>query len=161
MTTIEPSAATEAERELYLTGSCHAFALALHRRHGMAILVVGDADRPYWSDDADPDNAVPSVLHCYAVDGEGRAWDVLGVRPVSEIARELLERHPDVETLDQDLLAGEAAMALYVDGMGEDGADRPLHALSEADIAEAMDCAARALAPIEHLIATPGPAAAP
>lgn len=149
------SAADGSDRELYLQGSCHVLAAALHRRYGMSILVVCDPDSPYWSDPADADNFIPSVLHCYAVDADGTAWDVLGGRPVEAVARELLDRHPDVERTDTELLHAEDDLALFVDGMTSDGIDRPLHAYTETDVAEADACALRALG---HMLPPPRPA---
>lgn len=37
------SLANENDQDLYLNGSCHVFATALHRRYGMSLLVVGTA----------------------------------------------------------------------------------------------------------------------
>ena len=140
-----PSSADPADVELYMQGSCHAFALALHRTHGMRLLVATDLDERYWEDEADADNYIPSVVHVMAVDGEGVAWDVTGSRPVASVPSYLAERHPDVRSLDVEEACGEFGLSTYVDGMGGDDADRPLHSLSETDLEEARDCADRVL----------------
>lgn len=140
------SSADEGEIELYARGSCHAFAVALHRRLGFGFLVVTDPGSPYWEDEADADNFVPSVTHVLAVDAEGTAWDVLGARPADAAEAECRARHWDVVDSDSDAFPGEEGLSTYVDGMGEDDVDRPLHALSDADVDEAWDCARRVLA---------------
>lgn len=140
------SLANENDQDLYLNGSCHVFATALHRRYGMSLLVVGDGDNPYWIDDADPDNSIPSVVHCYGVDADGMAWDVLGVRPLSDVSRELLDRHCDVETLSEDHFPDEAGLDVYVDGRGDTMIDRPLHSFRDDDVVEADACISRILA---------------
>lgn len=145
MTVVGASLATESDRDLYLNGSCHVFVTALYRRYGMSILVVADGDTPYWVDDADPDNSIPSVVHCYGVDADGMAWDVLGVRPIGDVSRELLDRHGDVKALSEDHFPDEAGLDTYVDGRGDTSIDRPLHAFTDADVAEADACISRIL----------------
>jgi len=148
----QPSAASEADVQLYAEGSCHVFALALHRRLGTGFLVVTDPGRPYWEDPADADNVIPSVTHVYALAPDGTAWDVRGARPVEAVPGEVRERWPDVLEVDTDAFGHEGGLATYVDDMGgaandpdETEVDRPLHAVSEADIDEAWDCALRIL----------------
>jgi hypothetical protein len=161
MHSVSPSAADESDIELYTQGSCHAFAIALHRRLGFGFLVVLDPDNPYWEDPSDADNAIASVTHVYALDAEGVAWDVLGSRPASTVKGEIMDRHPDVLGYDTDEFGGEHGLSTYVDGMADPHADmgdgeeeedrdapevdRPLHRLSPSDVDEAWDCALRVL----------------
>lgn len=151
------STADEAEVELYAMGSCHAFAVALHRRLGFGFLVVTDPGSPYWEDEADADNFVPSVTHVLAVDADGTAWDVLGARPADAAEAECRARHCDVQCSDTDAFPAEEGLSTYVDGMVGDGADRPLHALSDADVDEAWECAVRVLSGVPGF-PSPGPA---
>jgi hypothetical protein len=162
MSDLQASTADEADIQLYTEGSCHALAVALHRNLGFGFLVVTDPDNPYWEDEADGDNAIPSVTHVLAVDADGNAWDVLGVRPAAAVREEILDRHPDVRSIDSDEFQAERGLSTYVDGMGDgecgDEVDRPLHAISDADVAEAWECALRVLADVPGFQASRGPA---
>jgi hypothetical protein len=83
------SDAAAAEGAKYTEGECHVFAAALHRRFGWPIHLVVDHSRPHWEDPADPDNAIPTVVHAVAVDPAGNAWDVSGVRSLDAIKTEV------------------------------------------------------------------------
>lgn len=129
----------EGQKELYLRGSCHVLAAALHRKFGWSFLVVTDPGELYWVDPADADNFIPAVVHVYAVDLEGRAWDVLGSRFVHEVLDELAERHPDVAHFSTEEIGSTEGMVTYVDGMGGSDVDRPLHAIRDEDVEEALE----------------------
>ena len=135
------SGPNDGERELYLRGSCHVMATALHRAFGWSFLVVTDADELYWVDPTDPDNFIPAVVHVYATTPDGLAWDVLGSRPVDEVISELVERHPDVAHFATDEVATFEGLATYVDGMGQADVDRPLHSIEDEDVAAALEIA--------------------
>lgn len=143
------AAPTESDQQLYLEGSCHLFALALHRMHGFGLLVFSDLGEVYWEDPEDPDNTIPAVLHVYAVDGDGVAWDVLGGRPREKIVEEMRDRHWNLDIPEEDDIASEASLMTYVDHADADdpegSVDRPLHSIRPEDVAEATADVSRIL----------------
>lgn len=130
------SAADEDDIRLYSQEFCHVMATALHRMFHCRMLVVLDSDEIYWQDDADPDNFVPSVVHVYALDGQGSAWDVLGVRPQEDVREDVCGRWRILQ-YDSDEIRGEGELSVYV------GDDRPLASFTEEDVLEAQECARR------------------
>lgn len=147
MTDLNPSTAGQAETFAYTEGRCHAFALALARRLGWGLLVVTDPLNPHWEDEADADNAIPSVTHVYALDGDGMAWDVLGSRPVAAVEAELRELFPAVAGYDEDVLSDPSGLDAYVAASADDF-DRPLEALADGEVDAAWLCAERVLADV-------------
>lgn len=146
--TFTPSAAGEAEAAPWMEGMCHVLAVALHRAHGWRIHLVLDEGEPYWEDPADADNTIPSVLHAYAVDPDGVAWDALGARPLGEVAEECRLRWP-IACYGSDELRSEAELRAYVGCWGEEGGeevDRPLVSYGERAVDEAAAFAQSSLA---------------
>lgn len=144
------SSATDAELDRWRTGECHVFAVALHRRFGWPIHLVLDADETYWEDPADADNTIPAVVHAFALDREGNAWDIAGCRPEDLVGADL-EGWVHVGTRDSDTCTSETALRTWVGCWSEDGdepVDRPLAEYTEADVAEADDVALRVLADV-------------
>lgn len=134
---------TDDEQCYYLEGACHVFAMALHRAFGWSFLVVTDPEEIIWTDPEDEDNFIPAVIHVYAVDEVGRAWDILGKRDLDAVIPELRKRHEDVQYFDQDSFANLDCLSMYVDGMGHSDVDRPLHSVREEDVEEALATAIR------------------
>lgn len=154
------STATEGERETYTQGACHVFALALHRAFGWPMQVVmDDRGEPHWENPEDPDDFILQVCHVYALDEAGMAWDVLGVRPETEVALELREDY-GLWQGSTDECRNEGELAPHVDGRpehGDDGIDRPLHAYSEEDVAQAAEVARRVLDSLPGFARVPSP----
>lgn len=137
--------ASEAEIELYTRGSCHVLALAFERRFSNGFVLVTDPEEIYWEGDGETDD-IPAVLHVYALDEAGTAWDALGPRPIESIEAHVRELFPDARSVSLDRLPDTESLLAYVDR--DDMADRPLHEVTEADIVEAAEC-------VERLLGTP------
>lgn len=148
----QSSTAPDDLREQYSHGECHVLAVAMHRQFGWPIHVVLDAAELYWEDPDDPDNVIPSVVHCYAVDPDGNAWDIHGVRPESSIRREASMTYA-IGDYDSHLVETEEELATYVgcwvakadpnddDEPEPDPIDRPLHEYTDDDVEEAWTAA--------------------
>ena len=134
--TLQHSTATGEDIQFYCHGMCHVFAVALHRRFGWSLLVVLNAEEHYWDDPLDADNFISSVEHVYAVDEALKAWDVLGVRPLSEVKDEL---GLDENAYDSDEVGSEEGLNHYVGCWANDGSsiDRPLVEYSDEDVVAA------------------------
>lgn len=138
--------ASDAEKDLYSTGFCHVHAIAAHRLHGGAFLVILDHGEPYWCGE-DPDDVMPAVVHVFSVhDAPGGviARDVLGDRPVADALAEAVERfnlRPELAEASRDSLE---ELLDYVDQ--EEDCDRPLCGFTETDVEEAMAVATAAAA---------------
>jgi len=157
MSGFRPSEATPDDVELYTSGECHVLAVAIHRRTGWPMHVVLDQDERWWEDPEDDDNWIPAVAHVYCVDPDGNAWDIEGVRPLSEVPSLASERF-GVRDYDSDEVRSEEGLKPYIGCWGDDGEeiDRPLCEYGDADVDDAWEAACRALG---HL---PGfPAASP
>lgn len=153
---LQRSSATHDDVDFYREGMCHVFAIALHRRFGWYLHVVLDQDEHYWEDPADADNFIPTTAHVYAVDEELNAWDVRGVRPLSEVKKEL---DGLVSEYDSDEIRSERDLKLYVGCWAEEGEepiDRPLSEYSDADVAEADAVAQRVLGHLPQFVHQPG-----
>lgn len=98
-------------------------------------------EEPFWEDD--DGEGVPSVLHVYALDADGMAWDALGPRPVDAIEAHLRQLFPDARAISLDRVTGVSGLMRYVDVAVM--ADRPLHEVAEADVIAAMSLAERLL----------------
>lgn len=142
----ESSTAPEDIREQYSQGECHILAVALHRRFGWSLHVVLDAEQTYWQDPDDPDNSIASVVHCYAVDEDGYAWDIHGVRPEADIRREVSTAY-GIGQYDSDRVFNEMQLATYV-GCWAEKID------PEADVEEAWAVAEQYLAHLDGWPAT-------
>lgn len=139
------SLANEDEIAEFSEGSCHVFALAVHRMTGWPMHVVLDHGEPYWVDPEDCDNWIPSVIHVFCVDESDRFWDIQGCRPRDEVYREMTDWMNIIE-YDSDLIHDEAALSIYVGCWGEDELiDRPLMDYTEAEVTEAASAARRVL----------------
>lgn len=140
------SHATDEDIEQYTSGECHVFAVALHRMLGWQMCAVLDYGEPYWEDPVDPDNFIPAVCHVFAVDPDGRAWDVMGIRKREGI-REEVESWCSISDYVSEEICSELDLAMYVGEWGEDESgdpiERPLHAFTEADVQEATEKALR------------------
>jgi hypothetical protein len=140
------SQATGDDIEQYTRGECHVFAVALHRILGWQMLAVLDYGEMYWEDPEDPDNFIPAVCHIFAVDPDGHAWDVMGVRKYEDV-RDEVESWCSIFEYVSEEICSELDLAMYVGEWGEDAdgdpVDRPLHAFSEADVQEAIEKALR------------------
>lgn len=143
------SRATEDDLEQYTAGECHVFAVALHRHFGWPMLAVLDYGEPYWENPEDPDDFIPAACHVFAVDPDGQAWDVMGIRK-SEDVREEVESWCSISAYVAEHLSLEDELAPYVGEWGEDEdgnlIDRPLQAYTEADVQEALEKAFRVFA---------------
>lgn len=120
------------------------FAIALARRFGWTIHLVLDNDERYWEDPADSDNFIPTVIHAYAIDERGNAWDVLGVRHYSAIRPEI-DEWIEIRDYASDDELSEQDLAMYVGCWSSEGEpiDRPLSEYSDADVQEALHVAQR------------------
>ena len=140
-----PACLLEQPLEYYCEGGCQELAVALHRNLGWEIVLVIQPDEPYWEDEEDSDNFIASVVHAYAVDPAGNAWDIQGVRPAAKMQEEAKERFL-VWSTDTDWVANESDLATYVGEWGEpEPIDRPLFAYTDGDIERAWRDAQRAL----------------
>lgn len=137
---------SDAEIAYYTRGSCHVLAIALERRFSNGFVLVTDPEETYREGDDETDD-VPAVLHVYALDGDGVAWDALGPRPVEAIEAHVRELFPDARQVSLDRLPDVEALMAYVDR--DDLADLPLHPVDEADVFEATECLERLLAGVE------------
>lgn len=141
--------------EHYSHGGCHELAVALHRKLGWDMVVVTQPEEPYWEDEGDPDNSIPCVVHVYAVDPAGNAWDILGSRPSEQVRQETQERFL-VGNLDTDWLRSEGELTVYVGEWGDpDPIDRPLFAYTDEDVERAWRDARKALAHLPGWSETP------
>ena len=86
------SGASDDDVEYYTTGSCHWFAVALHREFGWPFMIVADRSETYWQDPNDDETSIPAVVHVYAVSPDGKAWDIFGCRDVKSVQNEVEER---------------------------------------------------------------------
>lgn len=145
-----PSSADFAQTETYRHRLCHVFAVALHRRFGWAIHLVLDQSEPFWTDPRDSDNYIPAVIHVYAVDPQGNAWDVSGVRALNTIAEDLAQ-WTTIGEHDSDDVIAESGLRSYVGSWSDDDdeqdepIDRPLSDYADADVVEADGVAMRVL----------------
>jgi len=143
------SLADEGEAQLYAEGSCHVFALALHRNLGWPMLVVTNPEEASWEDPEDSDNRIDNVVHVFAVN-DGLAYDIFGTRPQDQATEWCHAKWYDVTVTDTDLCRSEGELAMYVEGAsGEYDEDidpyRPLHSYTDADIDEAWEVAKRVI----------------
>jgi hypothetical protein len=155
------SGAAEREVEEYRQGACHLFAVALHRRFGWRMHVVLDAAEAFWTDEADADNFIASVVHVYAVDGRGKCWDVAGSRPFALIGDDLAS-WVEIGERDSDECRSEAELATYVGCWAEEGEEpieRPLWSYGDAEVEAADAVALRVLAGLPGFPAVAAPAA--
>lgn len=130
-----PSLATEDDVRAYTSGDSHALAVALHRRFGWHLLVVTDSRDPVWIDPANAENVIPSVVHVYAVDSNGDAWDIRGKRPRVGIRDDMYEFF-NVQDFEEDECLDEEDLSFYV-GVWSDTGDpvvRPLPNYSDDDL---------------------------
>lgn len=143
------SQATEDDIDQYTTGECHVFAVALHRRFGWPMMTVLDYGEPYWENPEDSEDFIPAVCHVFAIDPDGHAWDVMGVRKREDV-REEVESWCSISDYVAEYLSVEDELAPYVGVWGEDEEgnliDRPLHAFTEKDVEEATEKAFRIFA---------------
>lgn len=140
------SQASDDDIEQYTRGECHVFAVALHRMFGWQMLACLDYGDPFWVDPSDPDNFISSVNHVYAIDSDGNAWDVMGVRKYGDVRAEV-ESWCSISDYVSEELYSELDLAMYVGEWGEDASgdpiDRPLDAFTEACVQEATETALR------------------
>lgn len=145
---VENSTASSSDIERYSWGECHVFAVALHRRFGWPMKIVTDLAERYWEDPDDPDNYIPSVVHVYAVDENDMAWDISGVRPVSEIYHDL-NTWCKVKEYDSEMVHSEAGLRYFVgcwsDDPDTDEIDRPLMIYDDDDVLMAEQVAESSL----------------
>ncbi|HRJ02345.1 MAG TPA: hypothetical protein PKV67_16480 [Hyphomonas sp.] len=143
------SKANDHDIDQYTTGECHVFAVALHRRFGWPMLAVLDYGEPYWENSEDPEDFIPAVCHVFAIDPDGQAWDVMGIRKREDV-REEVESWCSISDYVTEHLSIEDELAPYVGEWGEDGEgnliDQPLHAFTEKDVEEATEKAFRIFA---------------
>lgn len=158
-----PSHATQAQIDEYSSGSCHILAVALHRHLGWEIDVRLDNGEPYWTDEADPDNFIPAVLHVYAIDPHDQAWDIRGVRPCNEIGEEM-ESMYFPSGPDSDQLRNELQLRPYVGCWAEafddeqaQEIDRPLCDYTDEDVALAWGVACRVFKAVAGFDPHPAP----
>ena len=86
------STASEDEIEVYTMGCCHLLALAMHRKFGWSLLTVESGEESYVASYEDNSiDEVPCVLHVYAVDDHGQAWDIVGSRAFADVRKEAAE----------------------------------------------------------------------
>lgn len=149
------SSASEEDKLRYMEGDCHLLAVALHRKLGWRIQAQLDQADPFWQDENDSDNFIPNVLHVYALDGQGRAWDIMGRRPESMISGEMEELFSPQDP-SSDEMRSESELKMYVgcwaeacDGEEVEEIDRPLGEYSDQDIEQAWQVAARVFAGME------------
>ena len=142
---LTPSQATPEECVEYSEGSCHYLALALHQKLGWEMSVQIDQAEHFWEDEADGDNYLPAVLHVYAIDPNGQAWDIHGRRPQDEIREDIEARFSPMEP-DSDDCRSEGELRCYVGewaDAGEDPIERPLHTYTQEDLDRAWQVAVR------------------
>jgi hypothetical protein len=147
--------------ETYSQGLCHAFALAIAERTGWPIRIVVDHGNPWWQDPADPDNAIPSVVHCLARAPNGELWDVRGSRSEAEL-RDEMEAWCSIEEYDEVDVDHPTEMAVYIGCWGiEEEIERPLVELTSRDMSDARLAVERVLGePLRRFAcepAAPGP----
>lgn len=133
-----PSLATEDDVNAYTSGDSHTLAVALHRRFGWNLLVVTDSRDPVWIDPDNAGNVIPSVVHVYAVDSNGDAWDIRGKRPRSGIRDDMYEIF-NVQDFEEDVCTDEDDLSFYV-GVWSDTGDpvvRPLSSYTDDDLVAA------------------------
>lgn len=156
---MKQSRATPEQILNYTEGQCHVLAVALHRAFGWSMELALSPEDPFWSDPADSDNYIEGVVHVYALDEQGNAWDIRGVRPWSAVRAEV-EALFSPQSLSLDNCANEQHLATYVGCWGEDAEgdliERPLEEYDDAAVAQAWAVAQQALA---HLPGWPTPAA--
>lgn len=136
--TLHPS---EEALEQFTTGECHVLALALHRAYGLKIMAVVDYSEPYSSivdDNGDKGEDIPSVIHVYAVDAAGMAWDIRGARPADRkaIMADITEAFPDLCHCEGNLSTEDWSEDDVARHSAND--DMPLFHYGEADIGKAL-----------------------
>ena len=138
MSLLTPSLAADDDIRAYTAGDSHTLAVALHRRFGWRMMVVTDARDPFWKEPGNGDGDIPSVVHVYAVDGNGDAWDIRGKRPVTA-ARDDCYSYFNVQDFYFDDCDDEDDLSYYVGVWSDNGepVERPLPYYSEQDIADA------------------------
>lgn len=122
--------------EYFTQGSCHEFAIALHRITGWPMLVCSSPE-PYGSDEDGEE--IDSVIHVYVVNPEtSEAYDVRGIRPsdIETLKNEVEAIYCD-EIYSTDTCRSEGEVMYYVDS--EDSGDKPLSAFKENDIEVAKE----------------------
>jgi hypothetical protein len=133
-----PSQADEDDIRAYTSGDSHTLAVALHRRFGWRMLVVTDARDPYWRDPVNPEDEIPCVVHVYALDERGDAWDIRGKRHRESVRDDCYEFF-NVLDFNEEICDDEDDLAFYVGVWSDDGTpiERPLPYYSEQDLAVA------------------------
>lgn len=151
---LSPSTASPHQISKYSQGECHVFAVALHRLFGWQLEVIIDLEEVHWENPGNPDHVINAVVHVVAVDAQGIAWDIHGMRPLDELREELEQSaHLTIGEYGSTEVYDEADLQDWV-GTGEitddDGnvidVDRPLSAYVEDDVIEAMAIARSVLA---------------
>lgn len=135
MTVDVPSLATETDIRRYTSGESHALAIALHRRFGWKIACVTDSHDHFWTDPANPENVIPTVIHVYAVDEAGDYWDIRGKRSKAGVYAELYHLFHALD-FSIDECETEEDIGFYVGHWAEIGeaVERPLSSYSEDDL---------------------------
>lgn len=138
MAVLAPSLATEEDIRAYTSGDSHLLAVALHRRFGWSLLVVTDSRDPVWVDPMNDESVIPSVVHVYAVDGSGDAWDIRGKRPLVAVRDEMYELF-NVQDFEETECCDEADLSFYVGEWSDTGDPivRPLASYTDDDLAVA------------------------
>jgi hypothetical protein len=133
-----PSLATDDDVRAYTSGDSHTLAVALHRRFGWKLMVITDSRDPFWVDPGDPSNTIPAVVHVYALDGNGDAWDIRGKRPRVAIRDDMYELF-NVQDFEEDECADEDDLSFFVGVWSDTGEPvvRPLPAYTEEDLVAA------------------------
>jgi hypothetical protein len=106
-----PSKATESDVTVYMEGSCHDFACALHRYTGWPFIIVYDKSEP--SIHNEDGEILHSLMHVACLDPNGNVWDVTG-RITRVKAANHFRKYMDFGKVGFDVLASPAELERYI-----------------------------------------------
>ena len=146
------SKASTADKQWYTQGECHILAVALHRNLGWLLLVMCEADKPWWQDPKDPKVSTYAVAHVYALSPDGLAWDIRGAMPVERIDQDMRNYFRLTVAPTRHLCNKERDLGAHVHNMGKAYVHltRPLLEYSEEDVELSWGVAKEVFAGVEE-----------
>lgn len=125
---------SEDDKAYYSQGSCHEFAIAMHRLYGTKF-VIAFSDNIF--DGSEGEEEQYDIIHVYAWDEKtDMLYDVFGCIAFAEM-RDNIENHFMCAVYDTDYCYSENELAMYIDNEGNH--NRQLTSFKEKDIEEAKD----------------------
>lgn len=125
---------SENDKEYYSQGSCHEFAIAMHRLYGTKF-IIAFSDNVF--DGSEEENEQYDIIHVYAWDDKtDMLYDVFGSIPIQEM-RDNIENRFMCDIYETDYCYSEKELSIYIDS--ENNYNKQLTSFEEKDIEEAKN----------------------